>query len=461
MSNYTRQRKLGILEKYQVSKQLNNAYGNVVVMGMLQHESRPDGGKEFYLDKFYAALSKLIRDHPQLCLAVAEEDQPSAHFVHLTSFDFAEVLHLVEEPYWETQTDVLADECRIEFDLKNTTLPLWRLRVSFHPERPEECAVTLAIHHTMGDGMSLSIFWHEFLLHINTVEAVPRTTYVLERQAEAVPPPMEDRNPPTANVLDVLGTVLAGRLKALPVIGRLFGPTSWAGEFPAAENEMHHTVVRLAQVDGDAWAKLTQIAKQRKLSAHAVLYAALLLAWTDIYPDQKALDISTPINCRALCQPPVPKNELGNFVGVYERLWKRPFPEFWSLAEIYHKALQRSKPTATKKSTMLKFLPKYPESYNNMWYDKRKGFPMGRSGGLELSDLGRFECHEGDWQLKSIWFCQSSHTYTTAIGANTITANGSMYATIVWQKDSLDETKAEKFVSRFAQRLIAEADNAN
>ncbi|KAG0166623.1 hypothetical protein DFQ28_007068 [Apophysomyces sp. BC1034] len=461
MANNTHERKLGVLEKYQVSKQLTKAYGTVNLMAELQHDPRSDNTEQFYLDKFYAALKKLVDDHPQLCLAVVEEDQSSAHFIHLTSFDLTQVVHFVEERYWETRADLLAEECRVEIDLKNTDLPVWRLRISSHPERPDECGVTLAMHHVGGDGMTLSIFWQELLRHINAEPSVPRTTYMIERPAKPVPPPYEARNPPTANFLDVIPLLCKQAMKKLPLVGDLFQNKGWAGDFPAVADEAHHTVVRLAQVGGATWETLSRKAKQQQVSVHAVVYTALLLGWSDVYPDESVVELSTLINCRSLCQPPVPKNELGNFVGAYARSWERPFPDFWVLTRTYHKALQRNKAVAAKQSTMLKFLQDYPKSYKEMWYQKRRENSLGRTGGMELSDLGRFVVDQDTWRLKSIWFCQSAHTFSTVIGANTITANGNMYATISWQKGSVDENKAEMVADKFVERLHEAAKTVN
>ncbi|KAI9309231.1 hypothetical protein BJ944DRAFT_154717, partial [Cunninghamella echinulata] len=254
----------------------------------------------------------------------------------------------------------------------------------------------------------------------------------------------------------------------------------WEGDFPAPENEQLDTVLHFMQIGGNTWSRLIQKSKQHQVSLHAIIYSAYLLSWISVYTDTSVKTV-TAINCRPYCDPPVANDELGIFFGRFEYGWPKeallPFMEqdnnvtspsssssFWKLAKLYHQLVQENKLLTCQRSLLMEdALPTFPESYCNVWYQSRKTFKMGRSGGLNISDLGKFVQDEKNdegrnkWVLNNLWFCQSAHIYATVIAVNVVTSNGNMNATITWQRGSIIEEKALKFLENFKQRLENEA----
>ncbi|ORY93341.1 hypothetical protein BCR43DRAFT_408466, partial [Syncephalastrum racemosum] len=276
---------------------------------------------------------------------------------------------------------------------------------------------------------SLSTFWQELLKNLNG-EATQGD------HPEVMSPAFEKRNGPKMSVLDIVSLfrqVLHKKL--LPASWQ--GPITWAGDAPATDAS-HDTQVKMAKLQGEAWAKVCSRAKEHGVTPHAALMTGLLKAWAEVYQDEPALESATPINCRHMCDPPVPNNEMGNFVGSYNPTWRRKEiekTEFWTFAQRYQVQLRANKRESAKQVFQLDFLKPYPEAYCDFWKDKRKN-RMGRTGGLELSDLGRINLPTQDkpWTIREIYFCQSAQTCTTALGVNTATAADAMHATFCWQR---------------------------
>lgn len=455
MSALAKQRAVGNLEKYQLSKQLTKSYGTVNVTCLLQHAARPDGLdtapdalKSYYVEQFKAALEGVVADHPGMRVAVSEPAQATAHFVPVT-VDLDRVIRVKIAEFWDAhvQASLIAEECREEFDLHDATLPLWRFTVHAHPSRDGECLVTFSVQHVIGDGTSLKIFWQDFLKRLNG-EACQG------QGQDEMPPAFEKRNGPKMSVLDtasLIGQVIGKKL--LPASWQ--GPPTWAGD-ACATGASHDTEARVVKLETEAWAKVCRRAKEHGVTPHAPLMTSLLKAWAEVYENAPALESVTPINCRHMCDPPVPGNEMGNFVGSYNAVWKRQEirdTDFWRLAQRYQSQMRAEKREAAKQVFQLDFLKPYPEAYSQFWQDKRKN-PMGRSGGLELSDLGKISLpsqEKAAWTVREIYFCQSAQIFTTALGVNTVTAADTMHATFCWQRGALHDT--QPFINAFLAQL--------
>ncbi|KAI7899356.1 alcohol acetyltransferase [Cokeromyces recurvatus] len=463
-----KERPLGLLEKYQLSKHLTNAYGNITLTLYLEHAPiQADQEELFYRQSFYPVLTQLIKRHPNLSIIVRDKLQKTAHFVQLSTIDLSKIVKVVNSS--DSLTDLIRQETSLEFNLDDM-LPLWRLTIV--PQTLTGCNVIFTAHHIIADGMSLTIFWNECLkaLNENTLSSITTTTTIdtiIKVQQHAIAPPYELSGAPTLSLVwDVVPVLCKNFLpKMLPSplahwIDPLVDGTSWSGDFAAVEGEGHKTKIQLISVPPTVWKPILDKAKEEQgVSGHAILFICLLIAWAKLYPNEKT-EASTPINCRGLCNPPVPNSQIGNFVGGYTTIWtsKQLLTQSpWKLAKEYSQGLCQNKVNAAKQALFLSYLPQFPESFCDFWYDKRKYTNLGRSGGVEVSDLGRFimNTHEEEdgWKLKDIYFCQSAQIFTNALTFNTVSANNGLSCTLSWQKGSLDETKLDQFQNVFLDIL--------
>ncbi|KAI8148581.1 alcohol acetyltransferase [Fennellomyces sp. T-0311] len=433
------ERPLGLLEKYQVSKQLTRCYGCVTSTVIFRHSARPDSNaRQFYLNQLHAPLTSLVEKHPQLSLVVAENSKSTAHFLRLDSFNLDSVVEIKEFSFWnETELgEVIGKECDREFDLDNHTVPLWHLTIGIDAARPNECSITLAAHHVIMDGKSLAQFWQD----LDLGRANEPEDYQIRCGETALLESYENRGAPMPSTLDLLpivGKMLVKKMLPTRLTEHWF-PEGWAGDVAGDKKETHDTTVRVVQVGGTTWSNVCATCRDHGVTPHAAIMAALVEAFTRLWPDT-SVKTTTPVNCRSFAQ--VPPGEMGNFVGSYGYLWTGKAMPFWERAKTYHRLLKANKAGAAKEAGQLKYLSKYPEDYYDFWHGHWNN-PMARSGGIELSDLGRVVLDKA-WQVQSVWFCQSAQTFTTALSVNSISTQDSMYATIGWQKGSVDESKTE------------------
>lgn len=457
------QRVLGAFEKYQVSLQLVKCYGAVAHTAVIHHAPRRSSSdvKEYYLGRLHPALARLVEKHPLLSVAVRDVDKPTVCYVTIPDFDLESIVTFGELAFWEAdaQAHRLAEQCDKEFDLDDQSLPLWRLHIDTHPDRPEECSVTVAIHHGMADGKSLSIFWHELMQHLNS-NISPfqcQGPYIIHSNRSPINPPFEERNGPTLGFVDGI------KYKASKLFPSWFETpkNAWQGDRPAImdkDRSRHDTGVRVIKLGGPAWPKICETAKEHGVTPHAAIMAAVLLAFVQVYPDEQVLETYTPIDCRPFCQPSIPGDEMGNFIGSYAKVWtlqslknKYDTSSFWELAKLYHANLRANKIEAAKEVRYLQLQSRYPEDFCEPWYEKWQTCRMGRSGGIEFSDLGRSNL----MNVREVYFCQSAQTFTIGWGVNTISTKDCMYATLSFQKGALDETKLEAFGPAILAKLEA------
>ncbi|KAL0142079.1 alcohol acetyltransferase-domain-containing protein [Mucor lusitanicus] len=434
-------RPLGLLEKYQLSKQLTKAYGNITLTAELEHPAlyhdtmSPNDQETLYQHSFAPALTRLLQAHPHLSLTVRDKTESTAHFVQLDTINLADNVQLTNITSLQ---DLIAEQTGAEFDV-DTLLPLWRIKIM--PQTATRCIVVLAELNAKQEAVGKE---EDLVIHIKEA---------------TVPLPYEASGAPSLSLAWDVVPVLCHSLipKLLPTaIARYVDPVSydgWKGDFAAIDGEAHNTDVRLITVPCDMWKPIMNECKRQGISVHAIVFMALMLAWTRLYPDQTT-EASTPINCRGLCNPPVPNNQIGNFVGAYTSMWtgKQLQQDAWLLAKKYHNDLNKSKVDGAKQPLFLKYLPEFPASYCDFWYDKRKNSAMGRAGGIELSDLGRFACppqQDTAWRVKQMFFCQSAQTFTNAFHLNSVTTNDTLFCTLSWQKGSLDAAKINKFHDTF------------
>lgn len=458
------ERPLGLLEKYQVSKHLIQSYGTVTLTAHCHHPARDASCdlESFYASWLQPALAHLIMDHPMLSAIVRDSDKSSIHWAQLHHINLADIVHVLPTASRSIET-LIQEQTSTDFDL-DTLVPLWRLTVL--PDTSlDQCWLVITVHHSLADGMSLTIILKHLMRALLDKTTDTTCNAIVPPPTQPLPVPYEDSGAPTMSVVwdvvpvllrsfipKLLPTSLATWLDPLPYKG-------WQGDHPAIEGEPHNTALQLIHVPANIWKPLMVQCKKRDLSPHALVFVAMIKAWAHLY-DNHTTKVSTPVNCRGLCHPPVGADQIGNYTGAYTSVWTSNGvmeEDTWAMAATYAQGLKHNKVDAAKLALLLKYLPDFPASYCDFWYDKRKASRMGRVGGLELSDLGRLivDLPENAWRVEEVYFCQSAQVFAQALGVNAVTVNDMLCCTVSWQKGALNDLKMSKYRDHFVAILKA------
>ncbi|ORX50579.1 hypothetical protein DM01DRAFT_1337732 [Hesseltinella vesiculosa] len=460
-----------MLEKYQASKSLTNCYGSVVCAGELTAPAvikQQDDLAATYLPWLYPAIIRVIEEYPTLCLVPTDYDQSSAHFKVAAPFSLADLISVRPWSEQSTLEAILRDACDQNLLDTKAQLPPWRLQV-FHGKKNAQhsidtntgVVIVLITSHVIMDGKSLTHFWSSLLRHLPAspmaADTIPSNWIVKPAQDKALAAykcmeAFDIPRPTARDYASLFGGIIKRSILPNSLLQR--GPPLWQGDAAAIPDDPHHTAAGVRKVDGEAWAKVISLAKTKKISVHAVVYMAFIVAWAKVYPGF-SVSVATPVNCRPICKI---DQALGNYVGESFRVWhaKKDLSDtnrsFWPLAQQYYTHLQSYKAKSCIKGQFLGLLA-YPKEYIGYWNDMRKN-KMKRAGGMEHSDLGRFGPVASEWTLHDLWFMQSAQTFTNVLGLQTITCVNALHASFCWQKGSMDDEKVQQVLDGFTDILV-------
>lgn len=456
-------RSLGLLEKYQLGKRLADCYGTVNLAAHLHHAaSRPARDeKSWYLAKLTPAIQQICNEQPYLVSVVANYDTPTAHWIQLEKIDASDIVVCqtisLQDP--SAVESLIAQQCRDAFDLNNATKPLWKLCIASDPEDLNRCIIVLTWDHVIFDGISSTIFFDRFLELLNSENLAEHSGTTFSVQAiSKMPVPYDQRSPPMPNLLTEVIPKAFTELLLPSFITRRSQVGVWRGQHQAKE-ETHKTMVRIIEIDTE---KLTARCKSEKSTPHcAVHVAAIQAASSELMGDSTKLVFKTPINARALCKPEIPQNEIGNFVGSFERTVAVPLKgSFWDETRVYRAKLKDGRYNAAKASAYLKYLGPYPDEYKKYSKSPFEKHELRRGGGIELSDLALWknQTGNGQWTLEKATFCQSINVYDTPLTMNSVTVGNKLRIAIAWQEGATDADKVDSFARKVNDILIEQSE---
>ncbi|KAI9289892.1 alcohol acetyltransferase [Umbelopsis sp. AD052] len=455
-------RPLGLLEKYQIGKRLANCYGTVTLTVNLHHAtSRPaQDENSWYLAKLTPAIHQICNEQPYLVSVVANYNTPEAHWIQLENIDATDIVVSktisLQDP--TAVESLIAQQCNDAFDLNDTTKPLWRLCIASDPQDLNRCIIVLAWDHVIYDGISSTIFFDRFLELLNTTtETESSETTFSVKAIRKMPLPYDQRSPPTPKLITEVVPKAFTELLLPSFITRRSQVGLWRGQHKAKE-ETHKTRVRIIEIDTES---LMARCKAENSTPHcAVHVAAIMAASSELMGNATKLSFKTPINARGLCNPAIPQNEIGNFVGSFETTVTVPLKRsFWDESRVYRAKLKDGKYNAGKASAYLAYLGSFPEEYKKYSKSPFEKHELGRGGGIELSDLALWknQTGKGQWNLEKATFCQSINVYDTPLTMNSVTVGNKLRISITWQDGATDADKVDNFVKKVNQILIEQS----
>ncbi|ELR21252.1 uncharacterized protein ACA1_110940 [Acanthamoeba castellanii str. Neff] len=226
-------RPLGSMERYQLSKHLRRSAGPVVVAATLKglpHRSTSAGDPTSGPDQaaywhrcLGEGLASLCARHPQLSLVVLDSAEPPRWAGLTQAFPVADVVacDLATTAHWDPRDLARALEAELQRDFDpagaarasnssaesadRVRLPLWRVRVLWHPDRPDECCLCWVWDHALADGLSGKQLLRSLVSRLRLPDAPTATPAVAEIRpfdfAAAddyeLPAPYDQRRPPS------------------------------------------------------------------------------------------------------------------------------------------------------------------------------------------------------------------------------------------------------------------------
>ncbi|KAJ2962565.1 hypothetical protein NQZ79_g2416 [Umbelopsis isabellina] len=453
-------RSLGLLEKYQVSKSIAECYGTVNLAVHLEHSTgwQDQDVQTWFLARLVPAIQQICDQEPLLSIVVANHDKSDVYLTQIAKLDVKDIVEFKTASFQDNTVfqELVAAESRHDFPVNDSSKPLWRLCVVTHPEDTKRCIIFYTWQHVIGDGMSSTMFFDKFLDIMNNVpvEQNPETAIKLQK-IDDLPLPYDQRGSPKPNILTEVVPKAISALFTPKFIAQRLDAQRWAGEFNAKE-EKHNSTVRTFEVSLD---KLLLRCKSENVTPHCALYiAAITAASSELIDGSAKITTNTPVNARKFCNPEVPADEMGNFVGVLDNTIQVPLREpFWDEARKYRKKLKEDQRSEALATQYLGFLGSYPEEWVKFFKKPLTNSRMGRSGGLELSDLAWWQPKygKGDWVVEKATFCQSINVYGVNMSLNAITVGSALRVSVVWQDGHVDATKVDQFISKI-QNILKE-----
>ncbi len=486
-------RPLGSMERYQLSKHLRRSAGPVVVAatlkGLPQH--RPTSADDPTCGPDQAAywhhclgegLASLCARHPQLSLVVLDSagTEPPRWAGLTQAFPVADVVacDLATTAHWDPRDLARALEAELQRDfdpagaappsnssaaaVDRVRLPLWRVRVLWHPDRPDECCLCWVWDHALADGLSGKQLLRDLVSRLRLPDSPTATAAAAEIRPfdfaatddYELPAAYDQRRPPSPSAATV-AKALSGEKP----------PPYWAGQAAPEADATHRTRLALASVEPELCVALRAEGKRRGVSLHAILFTACASALRAAFDVPPALGIkaATPISARRFCEPPVGADEVGNFIGGVETwlpLVSAADPsddagEFWASCAAYSRHLSANLREGAALPGLLAHVGEWPAAWERLWRAKgdSNAATMRRTGSFELSDLGTWDEDDnsgGEWRVVAVTFGQSVHVNGEALLCSVAgCAEGGLRVAVAWQ----DGTLADAAVQRFSSEL--------
>ncbi|EFA75964.1 hypothetical protein PPL_10540 [Heterostelium album PN500] len=427
---------------------------------------RLKGSVDEYLRSIvFPSISELCKKIPQLSLSVVDINTNTPKFLQIQELDLNKLVTFDQTSY-DTLTEPIQQEIGKDFDIYDSSLPLWRLRIfTTTKDQPGHFNVIWVVHHVISDGISTTILMKQLLDEMNrnsnNISDIVKhiSTVDLSNEKLVVQPPFDMRTAHHPTVLDLLPVVFKHFLVPSFIKRYWSTPRFWDGE-EAAVKEMHNTQV--LHLEFDQLPALLQTCRANQTTPHAAIYVAIVLATLKVFGEQLQLISATPFSGRNHCTPPVPSDEVGNFVGGYERTKDYSYSHliqpanFWSECKQYKQEIANNMITDIKTTNMLKHVGEFPSAWNDFWYNRLNTHPKGRITSFELSDLGnvQFNNSNNNILLKSAVFTQSTNVLGSVFNVNTITTNNILQCTVTWQLNAISDQHASDFIQELNTILI-------
>jgi len=480
-------RNLGLMELYQLAKQVTNVYGTLCLTANIKltlpssfDNSGGGSGNVNLKSIIYLAVSDICKTIPQLSVSVLDIDTTTPKFLQIHSLDLNNLISFQHCKNRQDISDILENEIKTVYDLNNRSMPLWRLKVITFEEITDEISIIFDMDHIIADGISTTILMKQLIKYLNhhamnnnnnntaTTEVISNNIVNINLDELVLNGALDQRTPHHPGLLELMPVIVKHILVPTFLQKYIYGtPSFWAGEKPAVK-ENHNTRVKVLQYD--QLPALLSKCRDNNTTPHAAIYMAIVMATLKVYGNDLQLSGATPYSARKYCEPVISDEEVGNFVSGYDRVkdYKYSFLSeplnFWSECKQYKQEISQYLIKGIKLTNMLKHVGSFPQQWSDFWLKRLESFPFGRNCSFEFSDLGNvdFGCKDSSndgadeqqpFHLKSAIFAQSANVVGSTFNINTITTNEILQISLTWQQDAISDENATLLINNLNEIL--------
>ncbi|KAJ7448271.1 hypothetical protein B0H11DRAFT_1929206 [Mycena galericulata] len=439
MPAFTRLRRIGLMERYHVTRTYLGL--DSCIVGAARYTTQD--GATINHENLFPALRTLIETQAPLGLRLAgNEATANVFWVRLPTVDLSRI---VEFSGKRDLQEALEAQLARPFETQ-TNLPLWRVEVL------ADNTVIFAVHHAMGDGMSLAA------LHLNLFKALQ---YGTGNTHPSVTVPTTTVFLPT---IEAATRVRPSLRRIAHDLYNLLAPTAWTKANSAWTGKRTPTIppkltthVRLLLfAEPDVKAFIGQC-RAHNATLTSTVYALTLCILSRMLANDpegyKRISALTAISLRGVAG--VGNDAICDYVSV-EHTWPALNVDFsWNEAARFAAKLKGLKRKGTEAVGMLRFL------LGNYVPYMRAQLGTKREAGFVLSNLGRFEAPhiEGRWTIGNTVFAQCEAVVGSAFHISIIgDPTGGLNIAFSWGQTSIDTPFVEAFIRSFEEAFLKLGD---
>ncbi|KAJ7882283.1 alcohol acetyltransferase-domain-containing protein [Mycena leptocephala] len=436
MATVTRLRRLGLMERFHVSRHFLGL--DSCVIGCAQYTTQD--GLALTKEILFPALHTLIETHAALGLRLeGNEATADVFFVRLSDVDLSRV---VEFSGKQDLQDALEGQLARNFETQ-TSLPLWRVEVL------ADNTVIFAVHHAIADGMSSLAF------HLNLFQALQKAQGGDTSSSARVPtttvllPPL-DR---ATSVWPSLRTFCSSVYTLIAPVVWTKAHSAWTG--PAAPSTPNlKTHVRILTFPTSDVAAFCAAARTHGATLTSTVYVLVVATISQLIANEPArytrIGAAVAISLRGVAG--VPDDVICDYPSIFRALPRTALDLSWPEAKRFAGVLRGQKRKGREMVGMLRFLFGQFVPYHKSLLGAK------RHEGFVVSNLGRVQppAVEGKWTMGRTVFAQCDVVTGAAFNINvTGDPSGALNITLTWGEAGVASSFIEAFIARFREGFQA------
>ncbi|KAJ7182948.1 alcohol acetyltransferase [Mycena crocata] len=436
MAAPTRLRPVGLMERFHITRHFLGM--DSCIVGSAQYSAQD--GSNLTEAILFPALRTLIEEHPALSVRLeGDETTANLYFVRLPTVDLSRVVQFTPEK--NNLQAALEGQLARGFETQ-TDLPLWRVEVL------ADNTVLFAVHHGVGDGISLTAFHLALFRALQAGVAEKDTSPSVQVPTTIVFMPAIDQ---ATNVRPSLGVIWSELFNLLAPVSWTKGRAAWTGP-PAQATVNLTTVVRVVPFPAPEVAAFCAACRAHKATLTSALYGLAVCVLSRMLADDPAR-YERIASLVALSMRPVAgvsDEAICNYPSVVRTSFKVNPVLSWEDAAVFARELQVQKTKGREPIGMLRFLMGRYVPYMKAQLGVKRG------SGFALSNLGRWSAPsvEGKWSVGGTVFAQCDVVTGSSFSINVAgDPTGAMNIAFCWGEKSIEAGFVEQFIRLFQEEF--------